>query len=263
MKKTGTYDELFLLKNTRHYPIDTTLPFRLQKRNLLSHLGFPRDKQTLLCPAQHHEAVLENYSSFQEKFGYPFLILVFERIMRTTTSKLFVISAVDSILWRNDSGIVTEVSYAECISTIADLTDGTWIEFARNLWTPEVVAGRLLYLDKATQEIELQQGVRPAELVDQRDIPTYYGSVEGFWMEAHEYRSQARSLQASGYNTPLPWSIVRNVVSELSVHAVAFRQLREISRMPTLEFAFLPSSLSLVCVDIDWPSQWLHKEVDR
>lgn len=258
MKKSGTYDELFLINNARHHPVDTTLPFRLQKRELLSHLGFPRDEETLLCLAKHHEIVSEYYSNFRQKFGYPFLILVFEKVMSTTTPKLFIISAADSILWRDGSGNLSQVSYAECMSTIADLSDGTWIEFARNLWTPDVVAGRLLYLDKATQEVELQQGVRPAELVDRRDISTYYGRLESFWMETHEYRTQVRSMRTFGYNIPLPWNIVRNVANELSAHAAAFRQLREIARMPTLEFAFLPTSQMLVCVDIDWPGQWLH-----
>lgn len=263
MKKLGAYDELFLVKNAHHYPVETTLPFRLQKRGMLSHLGFPRDKQTILCLAQQQKLVLENYSNFQEEFGYPFLILVFEMVMHTAIPKLFIVNAADSILWRDDSGTVQEVSYTECVSIIAGFADGTWIEFAQNMWTPDVVAGRLLYLDRATQEIELQQGVRPAELVNRRDIPTYYGHVESFWMESYEYRSQVRALRAAGYNTQLSWGVVKSVLGELSAHAAAFRQLREIARMPTLEFAFLPSSRKLVCVDIDWPGQWLHEEVNQ
>lgn len=251
-------DEDFLVRNAVNYNLDASLPLRLQKRQLLESLGFPGNKglqSCLSCQKEDVKVLFKNYSSM----GFPFLIIVSEKSPHTIIPPLFVVRDKNDITWRDDKGIKREISYSKMVKVISRFGLSTWLEFAAFIWGEETTAGRLAYISPCEQLIELQIGVIPRQLMDNKEFAVYSGTLSYFELSLQSYRDTKVSLQNMGYKKVLAFSVVREISKNLGERYFgAFEKLAKISSLPTLEFG-IKSGQTFISVDIDWPSQW--KEV--
>lgn len=250
-------DEHFLSYKANGFNSDKTLPLRLQKRQLLDFLGFPKNKGLKPCLATKQQTIKSLFKEYSA-IGFPFLLIVSEKPSRTIIPPLFTVEAADKITWRNDEGEKKEISYAEMLEIMAQFGPATWLEFSSYIWGERTTAGRLAYISQREQIIELQKGVLPSQLLSRNKFPLYSGSISYLELGIRDYRDTALSLKAAGYQRILDFSIVKSVMNNLARRFDAFERLAEISSMPTLEFG-IPKDQSFICIDVDWPSQW--KEV--
>lgn len=253
-------DERFLLNAGSKYGIDTNLPLRLQKRALLRALGFPGDpnlKGYQSCETNKVGQLFKEYSTQ----GYPFLIIVSEKPMSSLVPPLFIVNDSHSVQWRDNQNMKRVITADEVLSIIKEYPQNTWVEFSPYPWKEHTIAGRLIYVAVDNQVLEIQQGTVPAKLINDRHLPTYVGELSFLGLERHRYLEDSRRLRATGYLNICSLGMVWNICWEMPAIA-SFEELRFISRLPTLEFAFTGTD-RMIAIDIDWPAQWVKKkEVD-
>lgn len=247
-------DEGFLSRQATEFNLDTSLPSRLQKRQLLKLLGFPKSRDLQSCRATDDwkiESLFKEYS----QGGLPFLLIISEKPARTIIPPLFTVKSVDKITWRNDCGKKKRISYDDMLRIIARFEPSTWVEFSGYIWSPKTIAGRLAYINQREQIIELQKGVVPRQIPSRKNFSFYSGSVSLSELQIRDYRDTVLALKNAGYPKILDFNELWYVVDYLARYFEAFEKMAKIAPLPALEFGFLPDQ-TLICVDIDWPSQW-------
>ena len=253
-------NECFLANAGSKYGIDPSLPLRLQKRALLRALGFPGDPRLKGCRSCETSKVKQLFKEYCVQ-GYPFLIIVSEKPMFTLVPPLFVVNDLNNVQWRDDQGTKRIVPASKALTIIGKYPETTWVEFTPNPWGEHTIAGRLLYVSVDNQVLEIQQGTVPAKLINNRQSPTYVGELGFLEVGKRGYLEDSRRLRDAGYPNICPFSVVRSICREMPPMA-SFEELRLISRLPTLEFAFTETS-RLMAIDIDWPAQYIEKKGGR
>jgi len=253
-------NECFLANAGSKYGIDMSLPLRWQKRALLKALGFPGNSKLKGCQSCETNKVAQLFKEYGAQ-GYPFLIIVSDKPMLTLVPPLFVVNDVNRVQWRDNLGTKRVITVSEALSIIKGYPQTTWVEFSPNPWGESTIAGRLIYVDLDNQVLEIQQGTVPAKLISNRQLPTYVGELSFLDVERHNYLEDSCRLRDVGYTSICPFSVVRSICREMPAIA-SFEQLRLISRLPTLEFAFTGIGL-LMAIDIDWPAQYIEKKEGR
>ena len=249
-------NECFLANAGSKYGIDASLPLRLQKRTLLKALGFPSDpklKRCLSCKTDEVEQLFKEYNAQ----GYPFLIIVSEKPMLTLVPPLFVANDANSVQWRDNQGTKRIVTTKGALLIIKGYPQTTWVEFSPSPWGERTIAGRLIYVSMDNQILEIQQGTVPAKLIHDRQLSTYVGELSFLDVERRNYLEDSRRLRGVGYLNICSFSVIRSICRGMPPMA-SFEELRFISRLPTLEFAFTETGL-LMAIDIDWPAQYIEK----
>lgn len=252
-------NECFLANAGSKYGIDMNLPLRLQKRALLRALGFPGDPKLKGCQSCETNKVVQLFKEYGAQ-GYPFLIIVSEKPMLTLVPPLFAVNDANSVQWRDNQGTKRVITASEALSIIKGYPQTTWVEFSLNPWGERTIAGRLIYIAVDNQVLEIQQGIVPAKLINDRQLPTYVGELSFLDVERHRYLEDSRRLRDVGYLNICPFSMVRSICREMPAMA-SFEELRLISQLPTLEFAF--GTGQLMAIDIDWPAQYIEKKEGR
>jgi len=253
-------NECFLVNAGSKYGIDLSLPLRLQKRALLKALDFPGNpklKGCRACEADKVDQFLKEYSAE----GYPFLIIVSEKPMNTLVPPLFVVNDSDNVEWRDDQGAKQVISTDKALAIIGQYPETTWVEFTPCLWNERTIAGRLIYTSMENQVLEIQQGTVPAKLINNRQLPTYVGELSFLEVTRRGYLGDSRRLRQLGYLNICPFDTIRSICRAMPPMA-SFEELRLVSQLPTLEFAFTETS-RLMAIDIDWPAQYIEKKGGR
>jgi len=253
-------NECFLANAGSNYGIDLGLPLRLQKRALLKALGFPGDPKLEGCRSCEADKVKRLFEEYSTK-GYPFLIIVSEKPMRTLVPPLFVVNGLDSVQWRDNQGAKQTISADEALAVINQYPQTTWVEFTPRPWNERTIAGRLMYTSMENQVLEIQQGSVPAKLINDRQLPTYVGELSFLEGTKRGYLDDSRRLQEAGYLNICTFSVVRSICRAMPP-INSFEELRLVSRFPTLEFAFTETG-RLMAIDIDWPAQYIEKKGGR
>lgn len=253
-------NECFLANAGSKYGIDLSLPLRLQKRALLKVLGFPGDPKLKGCQACEANKVKQFFDEYCAE-GYPFLIIVSEKPMHTLVPPLFVVNGSGGVQWRDDQGAKQIISADEAQAIIGQYPQTTWVEFTPHPWNEHTVAGRLIYTSMENQVIEIQQGTVPAKLINDRQLPTYVGELSFLEVTRRGYLDDSRRLREAGYLNICSFGVVRSICRAMPPMA-SFEELRLVSRLPTLEFAFTETG-RLMAIDIDWPAQYVEKKGGR
>ena len=251
-------NERFLVNAGSKHGIDSSLPLRLQKRELLKALGFPGDpklKRCQSCKTCEVKQLLKEYCAQ----GYPFLIIVSEKPMFTLVPPLFVVDGSNSVKWRDNRGIGKVLSANEALAVIKQFPQTTWVEFAPCPWNERTIAGRLIYASMESQILEIQQGTVPSKLINNRQLPTYSGELSFFEVSMRDYFKASRRLKDAGYLNTCSFDTVRGICRKMPPMA-SFEELHLVSQLPTLEFTFTGQ---LMAIDIDWPAQYIEKKGDR
>ena len=253
--------EEFLIRNASRFDIDSSLPLRLQKRQLLGLLGFSNNKALVSCRASDKQRIENLFQEYSDK-GFPFLILVSEKPSRTIVPPLFTVKGRNEIIWRDDKNVKSNISYAQFLDIISGYDPPTWLEFSNYIWGHNTIAGRLAYINAEQQIIELQLGVIPSQLLApdrQGNFPVYDGSLSFFELSRSDYWQHIARLRSLGHD-PLSFNVVRKIIEELgSRYFMGWQELVKIAPLPTLEFGVDTTDWKFTFIDIDCPSQW--KEV--
>ena len=253
-------NECFLANAGNKYGFDLSLPLRLQKRVLLKALDFPGDPKLKVCRSCETGKVEQSFGEYGAQ-GYPFLIIVSEKPMRTLVPPLFVVSGSDSVQWRDDQGAKQVISADEALAVIGQYPQTTWVEFTPRPWNEHTIAGRLIYTSIENQVLEVQQGAVPAKLINDRQLPTYVGELSFLEGTRRGYLDDSRRLREAGYLNICSFGVVRSICRAMPPMG-SFEELRLVSRLPTLEFAFTETG-RLMAIDIDWPAQYVEKKGGR
>jgi len=254
-------DEHFLSGAGSEYDIDSDLPIRIQKRALLAALGFPGNPNLKGCRSDDDRTIarlLEEYSAR----GCPFLVIVSEKNPTSLIPPLFTVVGKDAVTWRNDRGQKNFISLQQARTEMNGYNPGTWLEFSPCLWGERVCGGRILYESAKEQILEVQRGTIPANLMDNKDLPTYMGGTNFLDIERYRYLEASMFLKELGYKTILPFSLVRHICKKMQPLFSGFERLRAISQKPTFEFAFTETGQP-ISIDIDWPEQCIEKGDER
>lgn len=253
-------NECFLANTGSKYGIDLNLPLRLQKRALLKALGFLGDPKLKGCRSSEANRVKQFFKEYCAE-GYPFLIIVSEKPMHTLVPPLFIVNGSDSVQWRDDQGAKQVISTDKALAVIGQYPQTTWVEFTPRPWNEYTVAGRLMYTSMENQVIEVQQGSVPAKLLNDRQLPAYVGEISFVEVTKCGYLDDSRRLREAGYLSICSFNVVRSICRAMPPMA-SFEELRLVSRLPTIEFAFIETG-RLMAIDIDWPAQYVKKKGNR
>lgn len=251
-------DEDFLVRNGNRFNLNASLPLRLQKRQLLKSLELPGNDVLIPCLASDKSKTRTLFKKYSAK-GFPFLILVSEKPSRTSVPPLFLVNAKDEIIWRDDNNQRAPVSYLDALRLISCYKPTTWLEFSNYIWGMDTIAGRIAFISSVEQILELQLGIIPSQLLlrDDRNLPVYSGLLDEFKLQMYDYKENVAKLKNIGYQNVISFATVCSVAKNLSRYFNSFQELAKVSLLPTLEFGIVKGQL--ICIDIDWPSQW--KEV--
>lgn len=244
----------FLSRSATEFNLDISLPIRLQKRQLLEFLNFSKNKELESCRANDYQKFNTLFKRYFQSATH-FLIIVSEKTPRTIIPPLFIVKGKKNIMWRDDMGIKKEISYSEMVKIVKKFEPSTWLEFAEYIWGPQTIAGRLLYINKYEQVIEMQKGIIPSQLVSRNNYPMYSGRVCCFNLQINDYQETCLILKSAGFQKIMDFYLVKRIIDYLARNSIAFEQLFAISSMPTLEFGILEDR-SFIFIDIDWPAQW-------
>lgn len=247
MRERVKYDEDFFSKYSREILVNKDLPFKLQKRELLEKLGFPID-DTRLLPMRDcvHDQIAELVKSNE---GTVFLIGIHLKPMTRIYTPFFIVEE-GGVKHRDELGKIQIITQEEMFEKIKKFPPQTWLEITRLLWGPTTTAGRLIYFSFAEQLIEIQKGVMPQNIGREREqIPYFKADLQFF--EISDKIEYGHLLLQSDFKK----ADVESIISSLARHAQGFESLRNISRLPTLEFAYTVER-GLVVVDVDWPEQY-------
>lgn len=253
-------NECFLANAGSKYDIDLSLPLRLQKRALLKALGFPGDPKLKGCRSSEAKKVKQFLDEYCSE-GCPFLIIVSEKPMHTLVPPLFVVNSSDSVQWRDDQGVKQVISTDKALAVIGQYPQTTWVEFTPRPWNERAIAGRLIYTSMDNQVLEIQQCTVPAKLINDRQLPTYVGELSFLEVTRRGYLDDSRRLREIGYLNICSFGVIRSICRAMPPMG-SFEELRLISRLPTLEFAFTETG-RLMAIDIDWPAQYVEKKRGR
>lgn len=244
----------FLVRWCGIFGIDPQKPLRLQKRELLNAVGFTNAPVSFgLCRCSEQAKVSRCFFR-ASKSGYPFFIVVSEKQTSSIVPPLFTVRGRNDILYRNAKGGEEAINEQQMFGLIATLGKTTWLEYVKNLWRKDTLAGRLLYYNEGMQTLELQQGVKPAHIPDARMNRTFIGTTSFFGCSEAWYKEAIIELQRSHFENFVEFDVVWTLLRKLKKQSVGFEQLREVGSMPTLEFAYIDESI--LAIDIDWPTQW-------
>lgn len=250
-------DERFLLSLGSKYRIDSRLPLRIQKRQLLGALGFPGNPDLKTCRARSSRTLKRLWAEYSTE-GLPFLIVVSEKPMKTLVPPLFVVRGENSIEWRNDRGVLQEIGKSRVFKEIARYGPSTWVEFTPYIWGEQVFAGRVLYESTGRQILEVQEETIPSRIMNDRELPVFSGEIRFLDLDRLSYLASVRRLESIGYKYVLHFGTVRFVCKALQPYRAGFEKLLGIAKHPTFEFA-LDKSGRMTSIDIDWPAQWINK----
>lgn len=247
MKETVKYDEDFFSKYSKEILVDENLPFKLQKRELLEKLGFPID-DTQLLPMRDcvHGQITELVKSNK---GTAFLIGVHLKPMPATYTPFFIVEE-ERVKHRDELGRTQIITQKEMFEKIKTFPPQTWFEMTGLLWGPTTIAGRIIYFSFAEQLIEIQKGVMAHDIGQEREKFPYL-NVDLQFFEISDRIEYGHLLLQSGFKK----TEVDGIISCLAKYAKGFESLKNISRLPTLEFAYTVER-RLVVVDVDWPRQY-------
>lgn len=249
-------NEYFLANAGSKYGIDMSLPLRLQKRALLRALGVLGDPNLKACRSSETGKIKQLFKEYCG-LGCSFLIIVSEKPMPTLVPPLFVVNNLDNVQWRDDQGTKQIVPANEALAIVEKYPSTTWVEFAPIPWGERTIAGRLIYTSTENQVLEIQQGTVPAKLINDQQLPTYVGELSFLEVSQRSYLEDSRRLRGVGYLNICSFYTVRSICREMPPMD-RFEELRLISQLPTLEFAFTETG-QLMAIDIDWPSQYIER----
>lgn len=234
------------------YPgIDPTLPFRLQKRKLFEKLGFPVDKKIVSMPVQDEAEIKKTLIEFMEgKYDEEeFLIITSPKPMVTWIPPLFRVNRREkSIVYRDEVGNIQPITLPEIFIKLKSLPSESWVTFGRYLWGKNTIAGRLVYVSKEEQILEIQKGVEIPEM-DKNPTATF-GSALSFFELPYSFEKKKLA-----YQTGFEWSEIREIVHCLSEHLQGFEGLKRVANLPAIEFAYTKQR-GLIVIDVDWPPQY-------
>ena len=186
-------DERFLSTVGSEYRIDSRLPLRIQKRQLLEALGFPGNPDLKACRAQSSKTLRQLWAEYSS-FGFPFLIIVSEKPMKSLVPPLFIVHEEDAVEWRNDCGIRRSIRKNQAFGEIARYSPDAWVEFTPYIWGERVFAGRLLYEGGIEQILELQQGTIPSRIMNDRGLPVFGGEIRFLDLDRASYLESAPAV---------------------------------------------------------------------
>ncbi|MDD2913113.1 MAG: hypothetical protein PHS29_00525, partial [Candidatus Pacebacteria bacterium] len=181
--------------------------------------------------------------------------------MHTLVPPLFVVNSSDSVQWRDDQGVKQVISTDKALAVIGQYPQTTWVEFTPRPWNERAIAGRLIYTSMDNQVLEIQQCTVPAKLINDRQLPTYVGELSFLEVTRRGYLDDSRRLREIGYLNICSFGVIRSICRAMPPMG-SFEELRLISRLPTLEFAFTETG-RLMAIDIDWPAQYVEKKRGR
>lgn len=247
MRERVKYNEAFFSKYSRKILVDESLPFKLQKRELLEKLGFPID-DTQLLPMRDcvHDQIAELVKSNE---GTVFLIGIHLKPMSAIYTPFFIVEE-GRVRHRDELGRIQIITQEEMFEKIKKFPSQTWLEITRLLWSSTTIAGRLIYFSSAEQLIEIQKGVMPHNIGQEREQFPYFKADLQFF-EISDKIEYGHLLLQSGFKK----AEVESIISCLASYTRGFESLKNISRLPTLEFAYTTEK-GLVVVDVDWPEQY-------
>jgi len=246
--KRVRYNEDFLVKYSSEVPVTSSLPFKLQKRELLEKLGFPFDKSLLMSIRDYKqiEQIISEYSK-----NTPFLIGIHLKPMSTYITPFFLIDR-NGIKYRDEFRNIQFITQEEMFEKIRGYHQQSWIEFVKVIWGPATIMGRMIYISLSEQIIEIQKGVMPDNLGENKEKFPYF-TTELYFFEM-SYKVECRYLLLSSGFKKIE---VDNVVNSLAKYINEFEALKRIANLPTLEFGYTIDR-GLIVVDVDWPSQYQY-----
>ena len=247
MIKKTKYDENFFVKKSKEILIDSNLPFKLQKRELLKKLRFPLDDNVLIL-VQDGEKARFVFKKYIKKT--PFLIGIHLKSMATHITPFFLIGEDKIIKYRDGFGKYQIINQEKMFDKINKLSSQHgWLEFTDSIWSPTTIAGRIIYFSSIEQLIEIQKGVVPSEIGNNREkFPYLATKLLSFSLGLQE----KNNLSNPGFKK----TEIDNLVFFLKKYRRKFEILKRIADLPTLEFGYTTKN-GLIVVDIDWPSQYL------
>lgn len=245
------YDEGFFIKYCREVMLDFKLPFKLQKRQLLKKLKFPLDDNVLVL-LQDCEEFNKAFSSFMGQ--PPFLVGIHLRPMLTNVTPFFLVDK-NEIRYCNEFGSVESVSQVEMFDEIGKFASRSgWIELVKSIWGHHTIVGRLVYSSFVEQLLEIQRGVTPKQLGNDRlNFPYLY--VNLCYFDTRMYRKSSEESDISLCCPGIRQTEVNSIISSLKKQRRKFEVLARIADLPTLEFGYVANK-GLVVIDVDWPKQY-------
>ena len=248
MKERVKYDENFFVKYSKEIPLDFSLPFKLQKRQLLEKLGFPIDK-SLLIPVVNLNQIRITLSEWFKK-NTSFMIGLHLNPLPTCVTPFFLIGErKKKIKYHDEMGAEKIVTRKQILKKINEISPKSWVEFIKPIWGPTTIAGRMIYFSSDKQLIEIQKGVFPDKIGNDREkFPYFTVELEFFQID---FRNQSRLGN-------LEIREVKSVIRSLEKHLQGFENLLRIAEMPTLELGYMQQDKKLVIIDIDWPRQYQY-----
>lgn len=241
------YNENFLAAVCKKFLINSVLPVKLQKRELLEKLAFPVDNNRVI-PIYNTEEIRAVFVEYLAQV--PFLIGMHLKPMNSFITPFFFIEE-DLIQYSDESGKRIISGQEKMFDIIQDFTSrNCWVEFVHSIWGPATIVGRLIYFSPKEQLLEIQKGVVPRELGNNREKHPYFSA------ELH-YLSRSFQKQAVlyGSSSGISPTIIDSIIHVLRKHEYAFEVLRQVADLPTLEFGHTKLG-KLIVIDIDWPSQY-------
>lgn len=248
MEKRCSINESFLEEKVTGTTVDHSLPFRIQKRQLLRNIGFPIDNNLKPFPITDAAGVAAMLEC--QLKSTPFIIVVSEKPISTLITPLFIVTNVDRAVYRDKDGNPTEIIPRDIPPLITQLPKLSWVEFTKPLWDDNVIAGRLLHVNPDNQILEAQKGTDPNHISPHHEYPYYVSEMTkefGGW-RIKEIRSCRKQSLDNSISKDM-WTVVSGFRSELS-------ELAKISPLPTLEFAYTLDR-KMAVIDVDWPQQWV------
>lgn len=125
------YDENFLVRRSREILVTEWLPFKLQKRELLSKLGFPIDENSVIPLREYHPI---EHSLQRHKNDTSFLAGIHLKPMTTYITPFFLIKN-DEILYRDESGATKLITFETMLKIIRSFSKNGWVEFIKPIWS--------------------------------------------------------------------------------------------------------------------------------
>lgn len=234
---------------------EAALPFRLQKKALLKSLNFPLDPVTQIISPSDGIA-LNNALRFKLAETGNFLVVVSEMNAETAITPLLIVKG-GVFIWRDHLGNKIEVDIDRALDIMCNLPYGTWLEIADMLWDAQTIGGRLLYESSQSQILEVQQALAaPSKLLDKKSIPTFVGNLAWLEIRRTDHQRWQKYLNLLGFESFLPYGKIRRLCRLFQDYFSGFEVLKQISPMPTIEFALRDGDL--IVIDIDWPAQWIE-----
>jgi hypothetical protein len=215
---------------------------RILKRELLEELGFPLDQEFTEVTAFANDWGFDSVLSMCGEDGM-YLVTYLPKGERLTFGiPPFFEIVSPSLIFTREGMTLRRVDRLDVVNAIARAPKGSRIFKATRIWRRGTVAGRLMYIDRFSQKMELELGSvprvmgldpnRPAAVIDLCEFTTAEKSAPG-------------TLQ----------HCITSVCKVFTEMTDSFERLKCIGASPTIEFAF-DTAGNLFVVDVDWANQW-------